>query len=289
MRIFIVLTVIILLSSTQLFAEKMRIAIMDFTADGVTKQEARRITELIRTEIINTGKFTVIERDQMDKILQEQGFQQTGCTDESCAVKIGRLASANKMLVGTVMAVGTTMVINGRIVDVEKGIAEFGERQIARNSGEIYDTAVAFSQKLTKRIYKDAKGMEYHSPVAAGAISLAPFWSGSMSNGFDALGMTFIIAKSLTLICGVLSVLQVWPIDAVNMEYYFAAYGAITIGDVIYSSIAVARFNEKYGLSASIGNNSVSIALRARESSQHNPLQRYARHDGINLAAVYRF
>lgn len=280
----------ILFSSAELFAEKMRIAIMDFNADGVPREEARRITELIRTEIINTGRFNVIERDQLDKILQEQGFQQTGCTDETCAVKIGRLVSANKMLVGTVMVVSGTTVINGRIVDVEKGVAEFGERQVARTSGEIYDSVTAFSQKLTRRIYKDASGVEYHSPFAAGAISLVPLWSGSMNKGFDVIGMSFILGKSITLLCGILAHFQVWPVDAVNKENYFVAFGAVTMGDVIYSSFAVAGYNEKYGLTASAKREkSVSIVLSPRISQFYRPGVYTSRSDGINISAMYSF
>lgn len=290
MRSFITIIALMILCPTGLYAEKMRLAIIDFKADGVSKQEARRITELIRTEIITTGKFSVIERDQLDQILKEQGFQMTGCTDESCAVQIGKLVSANKILVGTVMLVSGTTVINGRIVDVEKGVAEFGERQVARNSGEMYDAVAAFSQKLTKRIYKDAKGIEYHSPLVAGLVSVAPFWSGSMNKGFDTLGMSLILGKSLMLLCGFLAVAEVWPVDAVNAEIYFVAWGALTVGDIIYSPMAIARFNEKYGLSASLGAGvDVRLTVRARPHLFDRAVASGPRHDGLDIAAVFRF
>ena len=54
--------------------------------------------------MINTGQYVVIERNEMSKILNEQGFQMTGCTDVSCAVG-GKLMSARKMLVGTIMKI----------------------------------------------------------------------------------------------------------------------------------------------------------------------------------------
>ena len=56
---------------------------------------------------VNTGLFTVGERGEMDSILKEQGFQASGCTDIECAVKIGKLLSANKMLVGEIGKLGT--------------------------------------------------------------------------------------------------------------------------------------------------------------------------------------
>ena len=83
--------------------DKMVLAIMDFKAKGVPDTLAGQISELIRMEMINTGQYKVLEREQMDKILKEQEFQQTGCTDVSCAIQAGQLLSADKMLIGSVM------------------------------------------------------------------------------------------------------------------------------------------------------------------------------------------
>ena len=40
----------------------------------------------------------LIEREQMDALLEEQMFQQTGCTDVSCAVEMGKILNVQKML-----------------------------------------------------------------------------------------------------------------------------------------------------------------------------------------------
>lgn len=100
------------------------IAVTDFAAKEVSSSLAINVSELIRTELINSGRYTVIERSQMKEILKEQGFQQTGCTDVNCAVRMGKLLSAKKILVGSVMKMGSRLIISGRVVDVEKGIGE---------------------------------------------------------------------------------------------------------------------------------------------------------------------
>ena len=87
--------------------------------------------------MINTGQYTVIERSEMGKILREQGFAMTGCTEVSCAVQAGKLLSARKMLVGTVMKLDQSIIINGRIIDVEKGTAEFAQKEIARTRADL--------------------------------------------------------------------------------------------------------------------------------------------------------
>ena len=113
---------------------KERIAVSDFTAKGIPLTTAMNVSELIRTELINTGRYTVIERSQMKEILKEQGFQQTGCTDVSCAVQMGKLLSAKKLLVGSLMKMGTKYIITGRIVDVERGV---GERASKGNANSV--------------------------------------------------------------------------------------------------------------------------------------------------------
>jgi len=133
-------------------AEKMRIAIMDFEAKNVSKTDAAMVAELIRNECINVGHFTVIERAQMGRILDEQGYQNTGCTDISCAVEIGKLISARKILVGTLMQLGDTMIITGRIVDVEKGTADFSEKVTAADRNDLVRAVTVFTEKLTARI-----------------------------------------------------------------------------------------------------------------------------------------
>lgn len=135
-----------------LSAEKMTIAIMDFTAKDINTLEASKISELIRSEMINSGQYIVLERTQVDKILKEQGFQMTGCTDVTCAVQVGKMLSARKILVGTVMRFGGNIAITGRVVDVEKGIAEFAEKERALSKDDEFYMIERFCDKLTMRI-----------------------------------------------------------------------------------------------------------------------------------------
>ena len=129
---------------------------MDLKAEGISERTARTVSNMLRTEFVNIGKFTVIERNQMNAILVEQGFQQTGCTDASCAVQIGKLMSARKILVGEVSPMGKSIIMTVRIVDVEKGISEYAAREKAL-SEETLDTAVEqITSKLVAQMEKTA-------------------------------------------------------------------------------------------------------------------------------------
>jgi len=126
-----------------------RLAVMDFQAKGVNNALAANVTELIRAELIKTGSFLIIERSQMDQRLREQCFQQTGCSDVTCAVQVGKMLSANKILIGSVMKMGKNIVISGRIVDVEKGVGEKAATHSVESVDDLVRGASGFSGKIS--------------------------------------------------------------------------------------------------------------------------------------------
>ena len=68
-------------------ATMAHIAVLDLEAVSVSLSEARTLTDKLRGELVRIRKFQVIERSQMEEILNEQGFQQTGaCNIDECFV-----------------------------------------------------------------------------------------------------------------------------------------------------------------------------------------------------------
>jgi hypothetical protein len=102
---------------------------MDFQGLGVTGQDAVSLTERFRFELMKTGRFDVMERNEMNVILEEQAFQQTGCVDQSCAVEAGRLIAVKKMVAGTISKVGGIYSLNVKMLDVETGRVDLNEAE----------------------------------------------------------------------------------------------------------------------------------------------------------------
>ena len=73
---------------------KPTVAILDFDGQGVSNAEAQTLTERMRTEIGNTNAVRLIERKAVEKIMAEQGMQQSGCTTDECAAEVGQQAGA---------------------------------------------------------------------------------------------------------------------------------------------------------------------------------------------------
>ena len=59
---------------------------------SVTAEQLNFITGKFAGELMNTQVFHMLDRGQMDYILKEQGFQQTGtCNSSECQVQMGQL------------------------------------------------------------------------------------------------------------------------------------------------------------------------------------------------------
>ena len=119
--LFSLLLLVTCLSVYSQGTEKISIAVSDFEAKGISNDEAAIITNRIRSELTKTGVFTVVERGQMESVLKEQGFQQSGCTTDECIVEVGQLLNVKQMVAGSIGKIGSILTISARIIDVATG------------------------------------------------------------------------------------------------------------------------------------------------------------------------
>ena len=86
---------------------------------NLTEAEANILSERLTSKLISLKKYTVIERANIEKVLKEQKFQYSGCTETQCAVEIGKMLNSNYIVIGTASKLGDTYSIDCRIIDVE--------------------------------------------------------------------------------------------------------------------------------------------------------------------------
>ncbi|MEW6041248.1 MAG: PorV/PorQ family protein, partial [Elusimicrobiota bacterium] len=101
--------------------EKRNIAVADFAAKNVSAADASIVSDFIRTELVKSEAFKVMDRGNMEMLLAEQKFQLSGCTEQECAVKMGKLLSVGGMVVGAVSKLMDAYFITLNFVDVETG------------------------------------------------------------------------------------------------------------------------------------------------------------------------
>lgn len=130
----------------------LRIAIMDLQPQGVDEKHADIVSELLRSDFANNDNYILLERKEIKTILQEQQFQLTGCVDRSCAVKIGKLLSAQKVIVGTLSKLGDLYIIHVRLVDVEKGIIDISDKITCNSEADLPRKIKKISVNIIKKI-----------------------------------------------------------------------------------------------------------------------------------------
>lgn len=115
-----------LANSSVVSKEKFTVAVTSFEArGGVTKADAASLADRFTEKLIATGYYRVMERNEMDLILKEQGFQQTGaCLDNECLVEIGQLIAVQKIVAATVGKVGGMYSVSVKVLDVKTGAIE---------------------------------------------------------------------------------------------------------------------------------------------------------------------
>lgn len=113
---------IMLLWVAQLSAEPI-IAILPFKGDHtVTPAQLEFITGEFTSVMVASKKFSVVDRNKMDFILAEQGFQNSGaCEGSECKVKIGQLLGVDNMVYGNLVQFGSIYAFRIEYIDVATG------------------------------------------------------------------------------------------------------------------------------------------------------------------------
>ena len=97
------------------------IAVIEFEGKGISQVEASALSDELEIHLSNFSGYTVVERGKMEEVLEEQGFQQSGCVSEECAVEVGKMLGTKVIVVGSISKVGSTFSVNAKIVDVQTG------------------------------------------------------------------------------------------------------------------------------------------------------------------------
>ena len=93
-----------------------RLAILDFdyatvqsysqALFGTNVDIGKGITNLLVTDLVKDGTYSIIERAALDKVLAEQNFSNSNRADPSSAAKIGKLLGVDAIVVGAITEFG---------------------------------------------------------------------------------------------------------------------------------------------------------------------------------------
>ena len=140
-------------------AAKPTVAIMYFNNNVFTKDArdydglSKGVPDFLITEMSANQAIRVVERDQVQKIVDEQRLVSMGQVDRETAVKVGKLLGAQHMIFGGFMADPKgNFRIDARAVNVETGAIEYTDRVQDKS-----DNVLALISQLAGRLNSGLK------------------------------------------------------------------------------------------------------------------------------------
>jgi len=98
---------------------KMRtqIAVYDFDSSEQLKVVALILADALREELLRYGNITLVNREDIKRVMEELSLGQVGLVDAKQAIEAGKALAAEQMLVGRLSALGDQEVLQVKLID----------------------------------------------------------------------------------------------------------------------------------------------------------------------------
>ncbi len=134
--------------------EKDRLLVIPLKAQkGIDQEEAILLTDVLSVEIYRSGRFTILNRDDMKAVLTEKEFELAmGCDDNVCLLENVEKLAVNKLIAGNIGKLGEKYIITIRLIN-EDGENEAMERESCDCAlSELDKTIEKISYKFLKHL-----------------------------------------------------------------------------------------------------------------------------------------
>ncbi len=106
--------------ASTLIGERLSIAVLPFESKDIGGAIGQiDLLDKLVTGFVNVDRFKVIERAQLEKILEEQKLGMSGIIDASTAAQIGKGIGVDGVVCGSIIHGGNAVTIDARLIDTE--------------------------------------------------------------------------------------------------------------------------------------------------------------------------
>lgn len=148
--------------ATTVVGERLNIAILPFDTKGIGGDIGEiDLLDKLTTVFYNLNRFKVIERAQLEQILQEQKLGMSGIVDVSTAAQIGKGMGVDAVVCGSIVRAGNTASIDARLVDTETAAVITAQ--------DAYTNGLSL-QSLSQMILDVANKIKNEMPMASGYV-----------------------------------------------------------------------------------------------------------------------
>lgn len=106
-----------------------QLAVLPFRSRGESSKLAEICSTELITQLANVEHLTLLERERIDEVLDELNLQASTLT-KSDGARIGQLLNADYLILGSLNVVGTTYLLNARLLRVKTSQITEGRRVI---------------------------------------------------------------------------------------------------------------------------------------------------------------
>ena len=101
---------------------RLRVFLLPLAKQGQTSLMSGTVYDYLFNALVNQRRFELVERQQLEIVLQELKLSQTELVDPATAAKIGKLVAAEGILIGAVTETPQALEVFVRLIDVETAV-----------------------------------------------------------------------------------------------------------------------------------------------------------------------
>lgn len=119
-----ILLPIFLLISYFIWGGEVILSVTDFPVESENPSYThigKGISRMVAIELRKSKSVKLIEREELNKILEEQEFSLSDISDQDNQIKIGKMLAADYLVLGEIIDMANTMLITVRLVDTTSG------------------------------------------------------------------------------------------------------------------------------------------------------------------------
>ncbi len=124
------------------WTDKPHLAVFDFSNNNKASQEkllGNTISEMLTTSFVKSGKFALVERKEIKKIIEDIEFDKTGMVSDNSAKKIGELLGVEFGVFGGVSVLKPKIELDARLLDMKTGLLITAVTKSAPNESRLRD------------------------------------------------------------------------------------------------------------------------------------------------------
>lgn len=137
---------------------RLSLAVLPFDNKGGSPEITSMVQDNMITTLYNLRRFKILERSKIDEIVKEQKLGMTGFIDPAKAVKVGKVAGVDAILMGSISSTAGGVAITARLIDTETGTIITAKDAFSDQTS--LQNIKGMSQDIAIQIYNDVPLVE---------------------------------------------------------------------------------------------------------------------------------